>query len=451
MISSIYFISRSVRNSTCTIPGNSAIMRGFSTTALLLAAALGRRTVALDQLASSSASADLVDNTQTAPIVTQELDTTNSLVHTQTSDEIVLEDDFPAEWEDNWFTQSTDDDLEYLQIIVERLQAEIDTRRSQLREAEKTSGSRLESVFHKIVHFLTSFGGETEVTGSGKGGWHRPKFPFPPHRGQDGRGNHTQGNHTWPPHHGKGNHTHHGRGNHTHGNHTHPPHHWPPFRLPPHFCRPPHHRPPYHEPHPPKEPDDGSPVLASQAPNSVLSSLLTALNQPLFQITVTPGAVILTFALCFMFIRMFRRIRAVALRRKYQRRRRLTETGEEKLSLPMPVSVSAPRPRTPPPEYYEHDHGNVDQDGRDGYICRDTRPVSGEWQRDEHQYYGEEEYEYDEKEALMETEVINEKESYDEEEELMSMSEEIASFRSVADLVSDMVAAEEGRAVGERK
>lgn len=111
----------------------------------------------------------------------------------------------------------------------------------------------------------------------------------------------------------------------------------------------------------------------------------------------------------------------------------------------MPVSV--PETRPPPPGYYDH------RDYDDGlevctFSCGDIRRnvISANGVSQEQQYYGEEKY--DGKAAPLKTEVTSEKET---DEDLMSMSEEIASFRSVADLVSDMVAAEEGRAVGEKK
>ncbi|KAK3324220.1 hypothetical protein B0T19DRAFT_428072 [Cercophora scortea] len=83
-------------------------------------------------------------------------------------------------------------------------------------------------------------------------------FPHPPWH-HPRHGNHTHGNHTFPPppwhrHPHHGNHTH---GNHTHGNHTFPR---PPWRRPHHpplFCKCPPPPPPHH--HPGEPPKDGPP------------------------------------------------------------------------------------------------------------------------------------------------------------------------------------------------
>ncbi|KAK0714606.1 hypothetical protein B0H67DRAFT_553290 [Lasiosphaeris hirsuta] len=101
----------------------------------------------------------------------------------------------------------------------------------------------LKHLFHKIIG-----------TGHPKHGKPHFRWPFPHHGNHS---NHTfphHGNHTWPGH---GNHTH---GNHTHGNHTFPhppwrrPHHPPPFwrcaprHGPPHRGPPGDHKPPHHGP-----------------------------------------------------------------------------------------------------------------------------------------------------------------------------------------------------------
>ncbi|KAK0643470.1 hypothetical protein B0T16DRAFT_415966 [Cercophora newfieldiana] len=92
-------------------------------------------------------------------------------------------------------------------------------------------------------------------------------FPRPPWwKPHHPHGNHTHGNHSFPHppwwRHPHGNHTH---GNHTHGNHTfpHPPWRRPPFHRPPFFCRPIHHpgKPPHGKPphKKPAKPPHGKP------------------------------------------------------------------------------------------------------------------------------------------------------------------------------------------------
>ncbi|KAK4217863.1 hypothetical protein QBC37DRAFT_34286 [Rhypophila decipiens] len=113
--------------------------------------------------------------------------------------------------------------------------------------------------------------------------------------------------------------------------------------------------------------------------------------------------------------------------------------------------------KTPPPAYEDY-AAHVSDGFCDGnYVAHTTWPGPGseaagdekrqEDQQQQHQdgvEYGEEEKEYDEKAAMVDQEdntAQEEQEQEDEEVDLMSMSQEIASFRSVADMVSEIVAA----------
>ncbi|KAK3688156.1 hypothetical protein B0T22DRAFT_146867 [Podospora appendiculata] len=145
----------------------------------------------------------------------------------------------------------------------------------------------LKTFSKKIAAIFTTPAGEDDDKSS-QGGRFKWPFPFPGHKNKGHcpkfphRGNHTHGNHTFPrppwhhphhPHHGNhthGNHTfppppwhrhpHHGNhthGNHTHGNHTFPRPPWRRPHRPPLFCRCPPPPPPHH--HPGEPPKDGPP------------------------------------------------------------------------------------------------------------------------------------------------------------------------------------------------
>jgi hypothetical protein len=156
-----------------------------------------------------------------------------------------------------------DDEIAELHFMVEQLnelqyhiaEKEESIRRHGEAESEIRMGDcdSLKCVFKALHHKMRC--AAHKIYSKFHGGHHHHHH----HHGHHGHGK-------WR--HGKGNHTHehHGHGNHTHGNHTHPhlpgrrPHHIPFCHFPPHH--PPHGRPPHRKPHDGPHhgrPDDGPP------------------------------------------------------------------------------------------------------------------------------------------------------------------------------------------------
>lgn len=185
---------------------------------------------------------------------------------------------------------------------------------------------------------------------------------------------------------------------------------------------------------------------------------------------------------------MFRRIRATALSKRHdscQRRRRRVQAVQRLQAFTKRLWPSAPprqrpwfrrfiedsrdektsvaRPDPAPPGYYDYDDVEddvnvcslhcVDRDEDDKLFARAAQQYEqiAALSDDRLKKYLPDMIDGTTKCYEKEAVAADVKEEGKNEEDLMSMSEEIASFREVADLVSDMVAAEEGRAIGRKK
>ncbi|KAK3352362.1 hypothetical protein B0T25DRAFT_541815 [Lasiosphaeria hispida] len=304
-----------------------------------------------------------------------------------------------------------------------------------------------------------------KIIGAGHPKHGKPHFRWPfPHHGN--HSNHTfphHGNHTWPGH---GNHTH---GNHTHGNHTFPhppwrrPHHPPPFwrcaprhgpphrgppgdHKPPHHGppgddKPPHHGPPHHAPPGDDEPPRRGPpaekppmwwpeveegqVEEGQVEEGQVEEGPRASQQPhghcrhQFRHHGPPVVVKLIFwaAILFVVVRIVKRCRSPEARAKRAARREMCRQRR---------AAFRARCRR--------------------FFGRTSRPASSVGCARCAEGEEKEGLLAEERVAMMEEKMLIDIEGSEDGEEL-TMEEELASFRAAADIVGQLVAAEEGRSL----